>query len=88
MGGTGAAGLDSMSTWKAVFWSGGMQRDGRLGRADKGGPSGPKLTHHSPSQWRGRLTISSADTNSLISQLISDSKQQIPDGGRNSGVAN
>lgn len=23
MGGTGAAGLDSMSTWKAVFWSGG-----------------------------------------------------------------
>lgn len=60
--------------------------DGRLGRADKGGPQQAETDPSFTLSMHRRLTISSADTNCLISQLISDSKhrslQQIPDGGK------
>lgn len=58
---------------------------GRLGRADKGRPQQAETDPSFTFSMRCCLTISSADTNCLISQLISDSKhrslQQIPDGG-------
>lgn len=81
MSGTGAAGLDSMSTWKAVFWSGGKQRDGRLGRADKGGPSRPKLTHHSPSQWRAASPLVQRTlTASLVNSLVTANSRSLMGG--------
>lgn len=58
---------------------------GHLGRADKGRPQQAETDPSFTFSMSSRLTISAADTNCLISQLISDSKhrslQQIPDGG-------
>lgn len=48
-----------------------------LGRADKGGLRRPQETDPLLTlSMRGHPAISSVDTNRLISQLISDSKQQ------------
>lgn len=52
----------------------------------RGAPVRPGLTHHSPRRWwrwrRRQRWGGPANANSLISRLISDSKQQRPDGGR------
>lgn len=56
-----------------------------MGREDKGAPVRPGLTHHSPRRWwrwRRQRWGGPANANSLISRLISNSKQQRPDGGR------
>lgn len=71
---------------KGVEWGG-----GRLGRADKGGPSRPKLTHHSPSQCVAasplvQRTLTASLVNSLVTANTDRCSRSLT--GGNSGVAN
>lgn len=70
---------------------GGVKGDGRLARADKGGPSRPKLTHHSPSQCVSasplvQRTLTASLVNSLVTANTDRCSRSLT--GGNSGVAN